>query len=245
MRTKDQRRETQEKMKAATARWVALRDSIADGGYYGNAKAADRYFVKHIEPAWLVALDRVDEDSYLIDELGVTPTMRRIIHFFARAHAGVGRTSATPRLTCWPPFQAPDGSVKFFHAVSRNDLAKMCHASRSATDEALDRIRGKGKAGDRIFDHRLAAVLSVETGVMVDGIFSKQMNLPFMLEVADYEHANEAAFAMRSGVGSSCTKTMTWCREGIAQKSRPIQTSLLEHTGISPAGSAAGDNAAE
>lgn len=216
MKKKSEQKQAADKQYSeALEAWAALRERLVASGYYASTKDADRYFVKHVEPAWQRVLETGD-DTYLIDDLALTPTQRRLIHFFGRAHAGVGCTTRTPRVTCWPPFKDREGVVRTFRAISKRDLAKILGCSASAVEEAVDRFRGKGRAGDVFYGPKLAVTIAVETGIAIDGIFSQQTRFTFMLE--DYEHGDSAAHSARVANGETWERQRKYCKEArIAQ----------------------------
>lgn len=201
-------------LKSARAAYAANVKEIADSGYFKSQAAALNFFEAKIHRLWRSQVGTAEEAN-LVQQMRITDTMLRMIHLMASLqHRIWGDTHRKhPRLAFGVPFIGADKDgnrcISFSRAIPKADIAAMIGRSVDTVDDALKRFRGRGKTDD-FYQHQLAVVLSVETGIFLDALLSRQLQFEFMtqhtLEAGDYEKAKVYAWSQRISGGETWTR---------------------------------------
>jgi hypothetical protein len=138
-----------------------------------------------------------------------------VLHLFGRGVLGVDAVFA-PRLVVWPPSRDVwrSGLLVTPRAIPTSDIRTMIGRSRSAVDTALTHFKGRGDRGARF--RNLCNVLSLPTGVAIDGWLSPYATAPFMYTASEYRDACAYVRSRESECGEFVVRQSGWCEHALA-----------------------------
>ena len=199
-------------LQAAKAAWATHLSKHVARGYYANIYTARNYFARHVAPLWSQALG-VDELE-LVQDIGINDTMLLLLHLFGKGVAHAHLPKSAPRFTEWPAMLDDSGAVRRFRVIPKGDIAKVVGKSRAAVEHAIRRFRRKqDRPGERLYEAKCASVLSLEVGIAIDGIFTRQTSFAYMLE--DYQRGYIVAQTQGRATLDTYVDQKNWCSEGM------------------------------
>lgn len=234
--------------KSARDAWKTQAVTIAADGYFKDDTRAANYFDNVLAPLWRSRLNAPDSEN-LIKILRLTPTMLAILHLVGVAQhdtynpgARQRRPKGCPIFDRWSPAikTSPPG-VTCYRAIPQIDLALMIDRRLDTVSESLRRFRGKGGVTEYHLS-KLAVVLSIDAGIMIDGLFSAQLSFPFTRE--EFQHAREYALNQRQANGDVWTRQIEYTRQAERQAIGGMSGLVLLKTSPDDAQPAANQNKA-
>jgi hypothetical protein len=111
--------------------------------------------------------------------------------------------------------------------IPTSDIARLIGRSQSVVETALLHLKGRGVRGG-VF-RNLCNVLSLATGVAVDGWLSPRATAPFMYTAGEYAEA--CAYARTRGVecGGFVVRQGDWCELALAGDREPCEPETLRN----------------
>ena len=183
--------------------WQVQVARLAHRGFYSDAQRAAEFFQAYLFRTWRAVIV-----GWPFPYLTATDTL--IIHLFARGVLGVG-TDRFPDFVLWPPSRdvGYNGLPVVRRAIPVGDIARLIGRSRSAVETGLAGFKGMGEKGRLL--RPFVNVISLPTGVAVDGWLSPRAVVPFMYTATEY--ADAMRYATRAG--GSCAvfvqRQRGWC----------------------------------
>jgi hypothetical protein len=184
-------------------------EGLAESAFYADEAVAVRFAVKHVYPAWRAA--KAGASAEILGSGGSGGAGLLVLHLFARAVLGVGGPSdPAPRLVTWRPSgtRGTGGAPVRYRVIATADIARIVHRSESGVRRALQRFKdhadGHGGAA-------LCNVLSMPTGVAVDGMLSSATRHPYMYGVHEYAEARAYAQTCKQRSRRFTTRQTRWC----------------------------------
>ncbi len=209
-----------EQAKEQLAAYRANIEAIVESGGYKNTGIAAGYIHGKLKDVWWSVLDLESDDVPLPDQLGMTPTMQLLLHFFARSvhKFGLQRSKLPTLVHECPSVHAQTGAPILLPAVSKRDLSRIIGKSQSSIENAISRFRHKTEV---LFEKQLVYPLFVDKGIMFDVCTNLNMMLPFDVNV--YTYAKSYSLEQRLSMAPTYQRQGQWCTNGILAKSgKPV-----------------------
>ena len=183
--------------------WQTQVARLARRGFYADAQRAGDYFHATLLPTWR-AVNLGWPFPYL------TATDMLILHLFARGVLRVG-SDRYPDLVVWPPSRdvGHNGLPIVRRAIPVGDIAHLIGRSRSTVETALAGFKGMGQKGRWL--RPFCNVISLPTGVALDGWLSPCAVVPFMYTATEYADGMRYASRMGSFCGVFVQRQRDWC----------------------------------
>jgi hypothetical protein len=202
--------------------WKQQVAAIAESGYYADVGRAVAYAEEHVFPVWRT-VNQADSIREVVGKRGLTGAQVLIVHLFARGVLGLGPAAEdAPRLVVWRPSRAvgATGEPVCPRVIGTADIARLIGRSRYAVERALRRFKGLEGARPKC---RTWSVISMPTGVALDGALSTATLQPFMYAVHEYADARHYAGACKQRSARFTGRQDGWCRGALFAAGKPVQ----------------------
>ena len=179
---------------------------LARRGLYAKVRQAKGFFEAFLLPTWSdVAL----ACSVALPVLGATELL--VVHLFVQGVLGVG-SEELPEFIVWPPWQVGRNGLQVaWRGIPVGDIGRLIRRPRSSVETALAGFKGMGERGRQL--RPFCNVMSLPTGVVLDGWLSPRAVTPFMYTLDEYTAALQFAIGRSASFGEFVRRLNGWCDE--------------------------------
>ena len=223
---------TNEKYQQLRDAFAADVQRIATSRYYSHDGNAFAYLSRDVAPIWGEALSVEADDVVKIACLA--PSVLRVLHFFGRAmHRKASGKSRAPLVQSLPPSRA-GGVVRTQVAYPKASIAKVCGLTVRTVEAAISTLGGRRGKDDMLVTNKLCCPQFLDAGIIIDGIFSRQLAWPFLYDSEVYTESTNNAMRARVGMGSTANKIIAWNRVATSPQEEQLDMPLAPVTSIVP-----------
>ena len=193
-------------------KWEEQVGALVASRFYADEVEATRFAAKHVLPAWRAAMEVEKKCAEeLLGKRGMKGTAVLIVHLFARAVLGVGGSNdPAPRIVTWRPSgqRGAGGAPVTYRVIATRDIARIVRRSPSAVRRTLRAFKEIANTPDGA---AICNVLSLPTGVALDGLLSPATRHPFMYGVHEYAEARAYAQECKRRSRKFTSRQTRWC----------------------------------